>query len=125
MLKNIDTKKIVDIAVKAGEIILEIYNTDDFWGDLGMMANRIDYARTIKVLISSPVRWVIYFAPGRRQLKLKLRMRRKNSQLESTGGRCTKSGNFTRSRKKLNLKSLQLVPWKPLLLVSSVPGGSA
>lgn len=30
MLKNIDTKKIVDIAVKAGEIILEIYNTDDF-----------------------------------------------------------------------------------------------
>ena len=70
-------------------------DTDDFWGGLGMMAIRIDYARTIKVLISSPVRWVIYFAPGRRQLKLKLRMRRRNSQLESTGGESTKSGHFS------------------------------
>ena len=67
---------------------------DDFWGGLGVMAIRIDYGRTIKVLISSPVRWVMYFAPGRRQLKLKLRMRRKNSQLESTGGRLDKKWSF-------------------------------
>ena len=83
-------------------------DTDDFWVGLGMMGIRIDYAGTIKVLISSPVRWVIYFAPGRRQLKLKLRMRRKNSQLESTGGRCTKSGHFTPNWDFLQLWSVSI-----------------
>ena len=43
-----------------------------------------------------PVRWVMYFAPGLRQLKLRLRMRRRKSQVDSTGGKC-KKGLFIKS----------------------------
>ena len=64
-----------------------------FIGDIAMtvmmMMSNVTYDAQSRQLYTSisnvqPVRWVMYLAPGRRQLKLRLRRRRRKSQVVST-----------------------------------------